>query len=68
MTKEEIKLRRRIKAGQTLYDMSNTEMATRMHLTLGQWERRLANPGKITYLELMKIEKILKMDLLNQGV
>lgn len=66
MTKEEIALRRRIKAGQNMYAMSNPEMATRMHMSLSSWERRLSQPGKITYLELCQLNKILKTNLMKE--
>lgn len=65
MTKDEALLRQRIKSGQALYSLSNQMMATRMHLTLGQWERRLADPGKLTYSELCRIDRILKLKLVN---
>ena len=63
MTKAETDLRRQIKSKQALYSLSNNEMAIKMHLTLGQWERRLANPGKITFSELCQLRKILKMEV-----
>lgn len=64
MTKEEISLRRRIKAGQELRDLSNHEMAVKMRMSLSAWERRLSHPGKITYLELCQLNKILKTNLM----
>lgn len=63
MTKDEQDLRRQIKSKQALYSMSNKEVAIKMHLSPGQWERRLANPGKITFSELCQLRKILKMEV-----
>lgn len=65
MVQDEKKLRKRIKSGQALHGISNQDMAIKMHLSLPQWERRLSHPGKLTYLELMKIDKILKLKLMN---
>ena len=63
MTKDETNLRRQIKSKQALYSLSNNDMAVKMHLSKGQWERRLANPGKITFSELCQLRKILKMEV-----
>ena len=68
MTREEKLLRNRIKSGQALYSISNGTMASLMHLTPGQWEWRLANPGKLTYTELLRLDSILKLKLINQEV
>ena len=64
----EDKLRKRIKAGQALYGLSNPDMATKMHLSLQQWERRLKKPGKLSYDELVRLEKVLKMDIFQKEV
>ena len=64
-TKEETDLRRKIKSAQALYDLSNNDMAIKMHMSLPAWERRLQNPGKISFMELCRINRILKMNLLN---
>ena len=66
MTREEMLLRNRIKSGQALYSINNVQMATLMHLTIGQWERRLTHPGKLTYSELCRIDKILKLKLFKE--
>lgn len=64
MTKEESILRRRIKAGQELHDLSNQEVAVKMRMSLPAWERRLSHPGRITYTELCRLNKILKTNLM----
>lgn len=67
MTKAE-KLRRQIKAGQQLKAFSNGDMAIKMHMSLGQYNRRLGNPEKITFGELIRLEKILQISLLAEEV
>lgn len=67
MTRGE-KLRRQIKAGQELRAYSNGDMAIKMHMSLGQYNRRLGNPEKITFGEMVKLEKILHINLLSEEV
>ena len=62
-TSWEDKLRKRIKSRQALYELSNADMAVKMHMSLQQWERRLTKPGKLSYDELLRIEKVLKMKI-----
>lgn len=67
MTRGE-KLRRQIKSGQELRAYSNGDMAIKMHMSLGSYNRRLSNPDKITFEELTKLEKILQIKLLSEEV
>jgi len=67
MVSKEETLRRKIKSGQAMYDLSNSDMAAKMHMSLPSWERRLMNPGKISFLELCRLDQILHMNLMNMN-
>ena len=60
----EERVRRRIKAQQSLYSLSNSDMALKMHMSLQAWERRLNQPGKLTLEEMHRIDTVLKTKLM----
>ena len=55
--------RKKVKSQQVLYGLTNADMAVKMHMSLQQWERRLTKPGKLSYDELLRLEKVLKMEI-----
>lgn len=63
-TKREEALRRSIKSGMALKDYGNPEMATRMHMSVSSWERRLREPRLLRYPELCDLERILSIRIL----
>lgn len=62
MSKEEA-LRRAIKAGQAKRNYTNEDVATRMHMSVDQFNRRLKFPEKISVADLLKFETVLGIKL-----
>ena len=58
-------LRRKIKALQTLYDINNEKMATKLHMSQRSYERRLSDPESMKVADIIRLEKVLHTDLLN---
>ena len=57
-------VRKLIKSRQAYLGISNEDMACQMHMSLSSWNRRMRTPDRITVAELCKLEKILKLNLL----
>ncbi len=55
---------RTIKARMTLLDYSPQYMAIKMHVSLRTWHRKMSLPERLTVEDLLKIERILKINLL----
>lgn len=58
------KVRRTIKSRQAMLGYKNADMACLMHMSLPKWNRRLQKPEMITVEELIRLEKVLKIKLL----
>jgi len=63
MTKSET-LKRQIKAGQANKAYSQEDLAIKMHMSIHQLRRRLANPDRIPFGELERFEKVLGIKIL----
>jgi len=59
-------LRRKIKSRQALYGYSNAEMGVKLRMSERSWCRHLAEIDRVSVGELIKLEKILKTNLVNE--
>lgn len=64
MNRSEI-IGREIRAGTSRLMLKQVEVATRIHMSPATYERRLKDPGTFKLDELLKLEKELKIELLN---
>ena len=65
-TKPQI-LRARIKGQQTLYGYSNAQMAVKLHMSERTYVRQVAAPENMKLELLLRLEKVLKTELIKTG-
>lgn len=61
---DNIQLRRKIKAAQTLYEIDNRSMADHLGVSTQMWERRLRNLDRLKLYEIRKIDEVLHTGIL----
>ena len=59
-------VKRRIKARQAKLGLTNENMACLMHMSLASWNRRMRFPEVLKLDDLLRLEKVLKIDLLEE--
>lgn len=64
MAKTSNDLKRSIKSRQAYLGFSNEDMAVKMRMSISSWNRRMRKPDTINVDELIRLEKILKYELL----
>lgn len=67
MNRSEI-IGREIRAGTARLKLSQAEVAVRLHMSIATYNKRLNNPGEFKLDELVKLEKELKIELLNPAL
>lgn len=65
-TKPQI-LRARIKGKQALYGYSNAQMAVMLRMSERTYVRQIADPGNMKLELLLRLEKVLKTELIKTG-
>ena len=56
---------REIRAGQSRMRLRQADIAVKLRMSLATYNRRLNEPERFTLEELLKLEKMLKIELLN---
>ena len=56
---------REIRAGQSRMRLRQADIAVKLRMSLATYNRRLNEPERFTLEELLKLEKVLKIELLN---
>ena len=59
-------LKKEIKSAQAWRGMTREELATRMHMSPDQLDRRLRHPERIKLCDLIEFDRILKLNLFNK--
>ena len=67
MNRSEI-IGREIRAGQSRMRLRQADIAVKLRMSLATYNRRLNEPERFTLEELLKLEKILKIELLNPNL
>lgn len=64
MAKTSNDIKRSIKSRQAYLGLSNEDIAVKMRMSISSWNRRMRKPDTINVDELIRLEKILKYELL----
>lgn len=64
MNRSEI-IGREIRAGQSRMRLRQADIAVKLRMSLATYNRRLNEPERFTLEDLLKLEKVLKIELLN---
>ena len=64
MNRSEI-IGREIRAGQSRMRLRQADIAVKLRMSLATYNRRLNKPERFTLENLLKLEKVLKIELLN---
>ena len=56
---------REIRAGQSRMRLRQADIAVKLRMSLATYNRRLNEPERFTLEDLLKLEKVLKIELLN---
>ena len=67
MNRSEI-IGREIRAGQSRMRLRQADIAVKLRMSLATYNRRLNEPERFTLDELLKLEKVLKIELLNPNL
>ena len=67
MNRSEI-IGREIRAGQSRMRLRQADIAVKLRMSLATYNRRLNEPERFTLEELLKLEKVLKIELLNPNL
>ena len=67
MNRSEI-IGREIRAGQSRMRLRQADIAVKLRMSLATYNRRLNEPERFTLEDLLKLEKVLKIELLNPNL
>ena len=67
MNRSEI-IGREIRAGQSRMRLRQADIAVKLQMSLATYNRRLNEPERFTLEDLLKLEKLLKVELLNPNL
>ena len=67
MNRSEI-IGREIRAGQSRMRLRQADIAVKLRMSLATYNRRLNEPEQFTLEDLLKLEKVLKIELLNPNL
>lgn len=67
MNRSEI-IGREIMAGQSRMRLRQADIAVKLRMSLATYNRRLNEPERFTLEDLLKLEKVLKIELLNPNL
>lgn len=67
MNRSEI-IGREIRAGQSRMRLRQADIAVKLRMSLATYNRRLNEPERFTLEDLLKLEKLLKIELLNPNL
>ena len=59
---------REIRAGQSRMRLRQADIAVKLRMSLTTYNRRLNEPERFTLADLLKLEKLLKIELLNPNL
>ena len=59
---------REIRAGQSRMRLRQADIAVKLRMSLATYNRRLNEPERFTLEDLLKLEKLLKVELLNPNL
>ena len=59
---------REIRAGQSRMRLRQADIAVKLRMSLATYNRRLNEPERFTLEDLLKLEKVLKIELLNPNL
>lgn len=59
---------REIRAGQSRMRLRQADIAVKLRMSLATYNRRLNEPERFTLEDLLKLEKLLKIELLNPNL
>ena len=61
LSPREERIQKGIKVYQTLHDMTNAQMAAKMHMTEPTWKRKKGSPNQFSFAELEMLEDKIKL-------